>query len=1171
MTILPANHPDRPRYSFADIFAALASDVPGGAKPEKREPAPTNPDAAGGRNNYFASRAGKMRRDGFDADAILAAIRAENQSKGYELPDRELVTIARSVGSYEIGDAADAATLEENVRRGIAHHGARVDAVGRLRSLTDGAIVRNMSPGRLADLIWRDLRRLRKVSAEDITRLITLEVADAAEVEREKIAARILGKPESAGGLEELRRFALAITGTADAAVVGGFLQFLWCVKRSLAGKMREHDIMPILYNRIQGNGKSTAVRRLVSPLADLVDSITVETLADERKRADLGRFVVGVWDEMEGADKRDTDAIKNALSSQEVSYRPMRTNDNVTIVRTMNFIGTSNKPLAAMVRDSSGNRRFVEVETLPRLDHGAINAIDYALLWQAISENAEAPAKAVLGEIRSHQAVGRYEDSVALWIDSIDWTKMGESVPADEMRGLYTTFCDGMKEDPFTLAAFQNRLTSEGFRMVRPRQTSGARRPRYFIVPEARRGVPPSGPGTAFDAGTILGPSNYLMDINVMSKSNMVPGPEHVKGNSVISPNGENPGTGTNLGTGTTWPRPPRPGLELWVYDCEVFPDRFMLSAFDGKTWAEFDETNLDALAAWLRDKGKVLAGFNSHGYDDILAGAIVAEPGMRNPAAIYALSCRIIDPKTDAEKDQNFKARYKNRPWAYSIDVFQLLNGKGALKEWECRIGFPTVAESPAAFDKPLPAELVPAVRQYCRNDVLAAAKILTDRWPLVLLRETLAKQFDLGARAYCLSEQGLAQATFLTLHRYRTGEKSGEVRAKADKAPENQADELPLAEIISERVAFKTEPFQAMLGRLKAGVLLKDGAWRILLDWNPLDEPFHLADCDLSVMVGGLHTVDAPGTFVADADTAIVDLDVTSYYPSLMLAEKVYPSQLGESFLEDFKTVIDQRIAAKRAGDKATADALKIVANATFGKLNDSWSPIRSVRNAFRVTMNGQMFLLMLIEALHSQEFKILSANTDGLMILAPRARLPELAGVTGPWERQTGLSLERTDYARVCRRDVNAYVALAEDGKVKTKGPFNADGGKGDGRIIREAAIAYLLHGTDPAKTVAEATDPVAFLFYQRAKNGGELYQGERLIGKTARWYAAGDEAVAIKRRNPDGTFDTIPNAHQAALALDIAGWTVPTMAGLDRGHYVAAAWELIRETGAGVQA
>ena len=64
------------RYEF-DELAAFTSGAED-AKKTKRPPPPKNPSEAGGRNNYFTSRAGKLRRDGFESEAILAAIRAEN-------------------------------------------------------------------------------------------------------------------------------------------------------------------------------------------------------------------------------------------------------------------------------------------------------------------------------------------------------------------------------------------------------------------------------------------------------------------------------------------------------------------------------------------------------------------------------------------------------------------------------------------------------------------------------------------------------------------------------------------------------------------------------------------------------------------------------------------------------------------------------------------------------------------------------------------------------------------------------------------------------------------------------------------------------------------------------------------------------------------------------------
>jgi hypothetical protein len=953
---------------------------------------------------------------------------------------------------------------------------------------------------------------------------------------------------------------------------MGAFAQFIWCVKRSLARKMREHDMMPILYNRIQGNGKSTAVRRLASPLEELVDSITVETLADERKRADLGRFVIGIWDEMEGADKRDTDAIKNALSSHEVSYRPMRTNDNRQMARLMNFIGTSNKPLASMIRDPSGNRRFVEIETANKLDHATINSLDYHLLWQCVSEDSAAPAKAILGDIRGIQSGGRYQDSVCLWLESEDLVALGAFVAKDRFRLRYTAWCERMSEQPLPSSIFENRLKAEGWSLTRPRMDGDRVRgwippargndctaiaaPAPEVVQEIR-----GGPGPV-QAWSNLSNERNSNEIGYLMTSGPAVQEKTQYGESGSAPDAKTPGPRGPLDR-APWPTPPEPGKELWVYDLEVFPNHFMFQAFNGTEWREFDETTLNPLKDFVRNPTLVLAGFNSHGYDDALLGAIVAERyALDTPAAIYKRSCRIIEPQNDRDKDNNFQDRYcKRRPWAYSIDVFQLLNGKGSLKEWECRIGFRSVVESPCAFDKDLPADQVAAVKAYCRNDVLATAEILLDRWHLVRLRQTLAETFDIGKRAYVLSEQGLAQATFVTLHRHHTGESSNVIRDKAKDAPENQGDKLPLASLLSQRVAFTSPEFQSVLERLKAGHLVKGEGWRIEMDGAPIPDSFALAGCAISLGVGGLHTVDGPGVFESSERQAIVDLDVTSYYPSLMIGERIYPSQLGPYFVDELDRLRTKRVEAKRAGDKTTAEALKIVLNSTFGKLNDTWSPIRSVSNAFRVTVNGQLFLMMLMESLHLAGFEILSANTDGVTIRAPRDMMAgPLSRVVDAWQTNTGLALERSTYRKLCRRDVNAYVAITEDGKVKTKGPFNPDSGKGDGQIIREAALAYLLHGTHPATTVAKADDVKAFLFYQRVKNGGELYCGDTLVGKTARWFVTKD-GPALKRQNPDKSRDTIPNGHHITLAQDITGLSPE---GVDRDYYTAAAIDLIRE-------
>jgi len=1186
-----------PRYP-ASLIRTLATGEPDSEAPAKKA-APKSPEQAGGRNNYFTSRAGQLRRLGYGEEEILAALRVENKNKGYEFPDRELATVVKSVARYEIGDETGAIdTLFRNVGACLDGMGLRVDAVGRWRPMTanGGGLLHPDKVKFLPNDVWFQLTRLGKnLSRETVAVLVEKARIACMEESFRHLVGGVTGQAASEAGRRELARFLRALIGTdsqQETVWMVTLRHFLWCVKRSLTGGQREYDVMPVLVGR-QGTGKSVALKKLAGPLAELTDDITAETLADERKRGDLGNFAIGIWDEMEGADRRDVEAIKRAITSQTLSYRPLHTNSNTQVYRRMNFLGSSNKPLASVIRDPTGNRRFVEIAVCDKPDWDAINGIDYGLLWQAVSEADSAPIKDGLEGIRILQAEHAYRDSVQLWIEA-DPMVPGEFVATEDLYARYRDWCNRCGEFVYSMTQMGSRLKSEGFK---PGRGGRPNKVRGFTAPIADPGTSTSGVGPSdnLSGGPSAGPLNSIEDKELMKWDHR---DQHIEG--YLTPETptetEKPKSGGPGGPGgptpwvQPWPTPPGGG-ELWVYDCEVFPNRFMFSAFNGREWVEFNETNLNELAEWIKDKRKVLAGFNNHGYDDVIIGSLAYDGRNRNAAAIYRLSTRIIEPKDQAEKDANFRDRYKGRPWAYSVDVFQLLNAKGSLKEWECRIGFPTVAESPADFKQPLPVAMVESVRQYCRNDVLATAQILLTRWPLVQLRETLATAFGLGTRAYALSEQGLAQATFLALHKEHVKQEnrrkqseaeaqgkgaefvpiktsSDIVRTKAAAAPENANDRLPLADLISPKVRFATPPFQAFLDRIRAGRLVKgeEKAWAIELDGQPLAETFHLGGCELSLGVGGLHTVDGPGIIAATDDAAIVDLDVTSYYPSLMISEGIYPSQLGEHFIQNMTELRERRVKAKREGDKTTADALKIVLNATFGKLNDNWSPIRSVSNAFRVTINGQLFLMMLIEALAETGFTILSANTDGVTIRAPRHGGVSLAAVMSAWERGTGMQLERTEFAKVCRRDVNNYVALATDGKLKTKGVFNADSGKGDGAVIRKAAIAYLLHGTDPAQTVANETDPTAFLFYQRAKNGGDLWYGETLIGKTARWYAS-TVAVPIRRKNPNGTFDTIPNGHKATLALTIGGLTVSEMTTLDRAHYIDAAWTMIRETGA----
>ena len=600
--------------------------------------------------------------------------------------------------------------------------------------------------------------------------------------------------------------------------------------------------------------------------------------------------------------------------------------------------------------------------------------------------------------------------------------------------------------------------------------------------------------------------------------------------------------------------PRAPG-GQRVWVYDTEVFPNLVLHVFTDGRSTEVFHQESWDALRSFVSDPGKVLAGFNSSGYDDPVLRRILARPEP-TVAEIGALSGEIIGGELPRE------LRWGPVPWAHGIDVLQLLNGRGSLKEWECRLGLDLVAESPFDFAAPLPAGGIGELLRYCLNDVAATVQLLLHNWDLVAMRAVLQGIYGQSDAIYATTEAGIAEATMAELARRASGVTRSQLKAAAAANPDNHPRTWPLDGVISPRVAFATPPFRGLLAAVRAGSLVIGARGGGALDLPQLPgQVFAHGAARFQLGTGGLHSLDEPGSWRADAATALLDLDVTSYYPSLIINEGWYPRHYGPAFVEHLRGMRDRRVAAKNAGDKRTATALKIVINSVYGKLNDTYSSIRSVPDAFRVTLNGQLLLLMLIEGLGAAGAEVLSANTDGVTVRVARAQLHAVEAAAAAWERTSALTLERTPYRALHRRDVNNYLAVTEAGELKARGAFG-DGAKGDGAVVREAAVAWLVQGVEPAETVARCADVRSFLFHQRTRSDALLVHGERALGRIARWYVGFGGPTLRRRSIAEGTLTTVAHGHHARLAMDITGWTMADLATLDRSSYVAEAWRLI---------
>ena len=213
------------------------------------------------------------------------------------------------------------------------------------------------------------------------------------------------------------------------------------------------------------------------------------------------------------------------------------------------------------------------------------------------------------------------------------------------------------------------------------------------------------------------------------------------------------------------------------------------------------------------------------------------------------------------------------------------------------------------------------------------------------------------------------------------------------------------------------------------------------------------------------------------------------------------------------------------AKKSGDKTTANALKLIANTTYGatlnKYNDLYDPLM----ARSVCISGQLYLIELSNHLFQAvpDLRILQTNTDGIMVEFDDSHYDLVKEITEEWQQRTGFELEEDAVARIYQKDVNGYIEVATDGSVKKKGgyvvrgiaPAGAFNINNNATIVAKAIVEFFVNGTPVEDTINASTDIFEFQLIAKAgakyKEAYHLVDGEkRPVQKVNRVYATSDE-------------------------------------------------------------
>lgn len=409
--------------------------------------------------------------------------------------------------------------------------------------------------------------------------------------------------------------------------------------------------------------------------------------------------------------------------------------------------------------------------------------------------------------------------------------------------------------------------------------------------------------------------------------------------------------------------------------------------------------------------------------------------------------------------------------------IDLFKLNHWdnkakRSSLKWIQYSMDWENVEEMPHHHSKPVNTdEQLAMVVNYCHNDVLSTKQILKHSKEQIVLRQNLTKEY--GIDLYSASEPKISKELFLHFLSQRLGWDKAEI-----KTLRTNREFIILAECILPYVKFQTPEFNAMLSYFRTKVITstKDG-FNYTMDYKGVKTVYGL---------GGIHGATSSGVYEAKEGWTIMTSDVVSFYPNLAIKNEFSPQHLPkDAFCSLYQWIFEERKKIPKSDPKNYV--YKIILNSTYGLTGDPNSFLYDPKMTMQITVNGQLSLSMLYEmvTLAIPEAVPLMQNTDGLEMMIPESAKERYLEICHNWEKITQLSLEHDEYSKMIVGDVNNYIAVYRNGKVKCKGRFEWEDlekkkvsvfhKNKSFLIIPKAIYAFFVEGTKPEDYLRDNRD------------------------------------------------------------------------------------------------
>jgi hypothetical protein len=571
-------------------------------------------------------------------------------------------------------------------------------------------------------------------------------------------------------------------------------------------------------------------------------------------------------------------------------------------------------------------------------------------------------------------------------------------------------------------------------------------------------------------------------------------------------------------------------------IYDIETWPNCFQFGWIDADSDARglFEisdrRDDRDAFFSFLADLYRArteMVGFNNLFFDYPIVHALMLEPGAASANAAYQKAQQIIS-------EGNSGDRWNNMVWAsdrfipqidlYMINHFDNRARTTSLKALEFAMRAESIEDLPFPPGTVLTPEQTEKSASYCLHDVAETKRFAGFNAEAIAFRRGLIPRF--GSEVLNWSDGKIGRQFIIK----ELGDDACFIRKRGQRRQPRGTfrEKIVVKEIIFPYIAFRRPECREVLQAFQ----------HIELDAAKPGAISNIS-CELDGFrfdfgVGGLHGSQVRRIFRATDERLIVDVDVTSLYPSIAIENGMFPEHLGPRFTDIYRDLRTQR-GETRKGTLENA-ILKLALNVPYGDSNNVYSPLFDPRYTMQTTINGQLLLLVLAERLlEVPTLEIIQINTDGVTLAVNREAQQGVLDTCQAWERHTKLTLEYKGYNFMAVRDVNNYIARDTSGNVKRKGAYDwpapdtpigtapsgprAWHGDQSAMVIQQAAEAYLLRAEDVAAFIGAHANSFDFMLRFKTPRTSQLYLTDEPMQRVTRYYAATDGGKLYKVMPP----------------------------------------------------